>query len=392
VSDPGGRIAIVGGGPAGLSTARSYRDAGGTAPVTILAGEPHAPYLRPPLTKELLRSEMDVADLPIEADSFFAEREIELRTGVRVTGIDPERRLVVTDGGEQVPFAACVIATGSEPRRLPVPGGDDPDVVLVRTVESSHRLREVGAPGRRVTVIGSGFIGCEAAASLSMLGASVTLVSDEDAPQAGRLGEDVGSELACWLAEGGVDARMGAGVEGIERTDGGFAVTVAGGDRVEADLVLCAVGVAGRTELAAGAGLALEQGGVAVDAAMATATPGLYAVGDVACALNSAAGRRLRVEHWGDALAHGEVAGRALAGEDARWDSAPGFWSVIGARTLKYCSWDDGWDEVRFDRDEDGSFTAWYGYQGTCVGVLTHEHDEDYERAPELVEQGRPLP
>ena len=136
----------MGGGPAGLSTARSYRDAGGTAPVTILAGEPHAPYLRPPLTKELLRSEMDVADLPIEADSFFAEHEIELRTGVRVTEIDPERRVVVTDGGEQVPFAACVIATGSEPRRLPVPGGDDPDVVLVRTVELS--LIHISEPTR----------------------------------------------------------------------------------------------------------------------------------------------------------------------------------------------------------------------------------------------------
>ncbi|MGI8597184.1 MAG: NAD(P)/FAD-dependent oxidoreductase [Thermoleophilaceae bacterium] len=392
MSDPGGRIAIVGGGPAGLSTARSYRDAGGTAPVTIFAGEPHAPYERPPLTKELLRGETTADELSIEADSFFAERGIELRTGVRVSGIDPERRRVVTAAGEEVPFAACVIATGSEPQRLPVPGGEDPCVVLVREIETSHRLREVGAPGRRVTVIGSGFIGCEAAVSLSMVGASVTLVSDEEVPQAGRLGEEVGSELASWLAEEGVDARMGAAVEGIEPAAGGLAVTVAGGDRVEADLVLCAVGVAGRTDLAERAGLGLELGGVAVDSAMATSVPGLYAVGDVASALNSAAGRRLRVEHWGDALAHGEVAGRALAGEEARWDSAPGFWSVIGGRTLKYCAWDDGWDEVRFDRDDDGSFTAWYGYEGTCVGVLTHGHDEDYERAPDMVEQGRPLP
>ncbi len=118
----------------------------------------------------------------------------------------------------------------------------------------------------------------------------------------------------------------------------------------------------------------------------------MFAAGDIALAENGTAGRRLPVEHWGEALTQGEVAGRALAGEDARWEQAPGFWSTIGERTLKYVAWGDGHDEVRLDRGDDGSFTAWYGQDGVTVGVLTHERDDDYERGRTLVEGGEALP
>ena len=118
----------------------------------------------------------------------------------------------------------------------------------------------------------------------------------------------------------------------------------------------------------------------------------MFAAGDVALARNAAAGRRLPVEHWGEALNHGEVAGRTAAGEQAVWDAAPGFWSTIGDRTLKHVAWGDGFDEARWIDHPGGAFTVWYGAEGTTVGVLAHERDEDYERGRELVERGRPLP
>jgi 3-phenylpropionate/trans-cinnamate dioxygenase ferredoxin reductase subunit len=154
--------------------------------------------------------------------------------------------------------------------------------------------------------------------------------------------------------------------------------------------VVMAAGVAPRGELAEAAGLELADGAVPVDAAMRTERPGLYAAGDVAFALNACAGRPLRVEHWGDALGQGEVAGRSAAGEDVEWDAVPGFWSTIGDRTLKYAAWGDGFERSRLEQHRDGAFTAWYGRDGKIVGVLAHEADDDYERGRSLIAEGAP--
>jgi NADPH-dependent 2,4-dienoyl-CoA reductase/sulfur reductase-like enzyme len=151
-----------------------------------------------------------------------------------------------------------------------------------------------------------------------------------------------------------------------------------------------AAGVAPRSELAAGAGLELgEDGAVAVDRAMRAGGAGsLLACGDVSRAFNAAAGRSLRVEHWGDALGQGEVAGRTAAGQDAAWSDVPGFWSTIGKRTLKHAAWGDGFDQLRVERHVSGGFTAWYGKAGRLVGVLAHQADEDYERGKQLIADG----
>jgi NADPH-dependent 2,4-dienoyl-CoA reductase/sulfur reductase-like enzyme len=149
-----------------------------------------------------------------------------------------------------------------------------------------------------------------------------------------------------------------------------------------------AMGVAPRADLLAGAGEALSDGGVAVDAAMRTTLPDLLAAGDVCRAHNATAGRRLRVEHWGDALEQGEVAGATAAGAAASWDSVPGFWSTIGKRTLKYAAWGDGYDEVTFERRPGGGFAARYERDGALVGVLAHEADDCYEKGRELIAAG----
>jgi NADPH-dependent 2,4-dienoyl-CoA reductase/sulfur reductase-like enzyme len=153
-------------------------------------------------------------------------------------------------------------------------------------------------------------------------------------------------------------------------------------------LVIMAAGVAPRSELAAAVGLELEGGAIPTDAAMRTVLAGVLAAGDVCLAQNTAAGRRLRVEHWGDALGQGSVAGSTVAGVQAGWNAVPGFWSTIGTRTLKYAAWGDGYEQSRMQRRDGGAFTIWYGRADRIVGVLTHEVDVDYERGRELIAEG----
>src|ERR687889_790270 len=191
----------------------------------MLTPEPYAPYRRPPLTKEYLRGEAAREDLPIESDNWYEENGVELRLLAGVGAIDRERQTVITHKGEELSYDVCVLATGSEPVRPPVPGGDDPEILTMRTVENSTRLQDRVGEGDRAVVVGSGFIGCEAAASLSMRGAAVTLASHEQSPQRRRLGDAVGERIEGWLGDFGVDLRLGVKIEGVERKDGGLPVS-----------------------------------------------------------------------------------------------------------------------------------------------------------------------
>ncbi|MGE0026440.1 MAG: NAD(P)/FAD-dependent oxidoreductase [Thermoleophilia bacterium] len=382
---------IVGGGPAGLSAARGYRAAGGRAPVVLLTAEPHAPYRRPPLTKEFLRGRIPPEELPIEDDAWFRRHGVELRRATTVSALRPGDREVDLEDGGTLAYGECVLCTGSEPVRPPLPGADLPAVHVIRTRDDSAAVAAAVRAGVHVAVIGSGFVGCEAAASLAMRGAEVTVVTPEAAPQADRLGGRVGGLLRAWLEEAGCEVRCGAAVSAIRPEGAALHLVLEEGGEVPCDLVVLGTGARPRVALAEGAGLATDAGAIPVDAAMRASAAGVRCAGDIALAHNPAAGRRLRVEHWGEALAQGEVAGRSIAGEDVRWDAVPGFWSTVGLRTLKQRAWGDGWDEVHVDAGTDG-FTAWYGREGRLVGVLTHERDRDYERGGDLVAAGAPFP
>ena len=383
-------LVIVGGGPAGLATARAYRQTGGEARVTILSSEAYAPYNRPPLTKEYLRGQASREDLPIEKDGWYEENDVGLKLGAVVARLNRDDRIVELDEGEELSYDACVLATGSEPIRLPVPGADDPEILVMRTVENSARLQGRVGEGDKAVVVGSGFIGCEAAASLSLRGADVNLITLEDSPQQERLGQEVGERIEGWLRDYGVELRFGTSLEGIRRLDGGYELFIEGKDTISTGTVLFGTGVAPRTALAEEAGLEVD-GGVVTDSSMRTSAPGVFAVGDIARAYNESAGRHLSVEHWGDALEHGRIAGTVISGGEAAWSMAPGFWSTIGDKTLKYWAWGDGWDEQVFE-DKGEAFTVWYGKEGTLVGVLSHDSDDDYERGRELIERGEPFP
>jgi 3-phenylpropionate/trans-cinnamate dioxygenase ferredoxin reductase subunit len=388
------RIVIVGAGPAGLSAARAYREHGGRGAVALVGEEPLLPYERPPLTKEFLRGELEQDELPIERAEWFERHSVDLHVGIPVAAIEssprtPASRTVVLGDGRELAAEAIVLATGSEPVRPPVPGAEHADVLTMRRLSDSRAIAAQAREGGEAIVIGSGFIGCEVAGSLAVLGVSSTLVSVERLPQEDRLGAEAAERIAGWLRDAGVTLIGAASVSSIEDA---HAVVLDDGRRLRGTSVVLATGVRPRGELAEQVGLDREDDAIAVNSTMRSSDPAIFAAGDVALAHNVAAGRQIRVEHWGDALGHGEIAGRTLAGARAHWDDVPGFWSMIGKHTLKYAAWGDGYDESRLVEHGDGAFTVWYACDGATVGVLTHNRDEDYERGRERVTAGDPPP
>jgi 3-phenylpropionate/trans-cinnamate dioxygenase ferredoxin reductase subunit len=379
-------LLIVGGGPAGLAAARAYRELEPRGRVAMITDERRLPYNRPALTKELLQGQSTADELTIEPEEWFDEHRVELIAG-RAVALDTFQRTVSLSGGRSLGYRACLLATGAEPRRPTVPGADHPRVAVMRTLDDLRRLEDHLGTDARVAVIGSGFIACEIASSLRIRGHAVELVSSEAAPNAARLGEQAAAAVAGWLREDGVEMHMGGTVESIAHQDGACTVITCAHE-VRADLVVLGTGVTPRSELARAAGLTMQEGAIMVDAGMRTSAEGVLAAGDVARAENLAARRRLAVEHWGDALGQGAVAGQTAAGAAAVWDAVPGFWSTIGGRTLKYTAWGDGFDDLGFAAHGNGGFSVRYGAAGKLVGVLTHRADEDYESAAELISRG----
>jgi 3-phenylpropionate/trans-cinnamate dioxygenase ferredoxin reductase subunit len=384
-------IVIVGAGPGGLATARSYREHGGDGPLTLIGEEPTLPYERPPLTKEFMRGELEEQELLLEQQGWFEANDVRLLQGASVRAIDARQRLVFVEGGDALGARSIVLATGSEPLRPSLPGFDHPSVLTMRMLSDSRAIAACADSAEVVIVIGTGFIGCEIAASLTARGARVKMIGQEALPQEARLGADAGRRIAGWLGELGVELIAQAEVSAVHDAQ---TVELADGRRIDGSCIVLGMGARPRGELAEAAGLQMRDGAVVVDEALRA--PGydgvVLAVGDVAHALNTSAGRSLRVEHWGDALDHGALAGRRLACGEGEWDGVPGFWSTIGERTLKYAAWGDGFEQSRMCEHANGGFTVWYSRDGVAVGVLTHECDEDYERGRELIGAGEPAP
>ena len=380
-------LLIVGGGAAGFAAARAYREAGGTGQVALVADERRAPYRRPPLTKEYLRGEAGPAALPLEVARWYVRHKIDLVFS-RVVHLDSGRRCASLEDGRELTFDQVVLATGSAPGRPPLPGADLPGVLVIRTASDVHRLLRCLGEHRPVAVVGAGFIGCELAASLRRRGHPVTVVAQESVPQESRLGRAVGERIAQWLDDEGVNFQGGIPAKRIRALADDATVVDIDGHGAVADLTVLAAGAIPRLELAHDLGIDVSGGGIPTDASMRTSLPHVYAAGDVALAHHPIPGRPIKTEHWGDALAQGEVAGRSAAGEEAQWREVPGFWSTIGDHTLKQAAWGDGFDTVDVEDRPDGGFAATYRTEGQLVGVVTHNADGDYDLARETLAQG----
>ncbi|MDN5764748.1 MAG: FAD-dependent oxidoreductase [Humibacillus sp.] len=374
-------LIVIGSGPGGVSAARAYLSAGGAGPVLLLTADDDPPYQRPPLSKEALRSADAQALTPIDDDL----ADIEVRLSSPVAAVDLSRRWIRT-AAQEIGFDHLVLAPGSHPALLPdLPS--EADWHVLRTAADLRRLTTAAGQARTAVVVGSGFIGCEAAASLAIRGLQVTLVSPEIGPQQKRLGDDPSRAITGWLTSLDVRLLLGVEVSGVEAPR---RVHLQNGTTLEPDLLLLALGATPSTDFLASSGLVLDEGRICVDRRLETSTRGVYAVGDAALAQHAVAGRAIAVEHWGDAEAMGTVAGRNAAGGSEVWDTVPGFWSEVGEHTLMYAAWGDGWD--RLEVVEDGeAFTVWYARNDVLVGVLTHEHEDDYERGRALIAGGASL-
>jgi 3-phenylpropionate/trans-cinnamate dioxygenase ferredoxin reductase subunit len=375
-------LIVVGSGPAGISAAEAFRKHDDNRSVQIFTEDPDLPYERPPLSKDYLRGETD--DVALHSSEWFREHSIEIVHEASLERIDVSEHNVVI-GGDSYSYAALVLACGASPTPLPVPGGER--ALQLRSLSDARKLRDAGSRASSAVVIGAGFIGCEAAASLALQGVAVTLVAPDAVPQEKRLGAEAGQRLLELVQQSG--ARYVGGVSVKSITERG--VVLDNGVTLDTDLVLAATGVTPNSAVPQAAGLTMEQSRIVVDADMRTSADGVFAAGDVASAFNAAAGRHVPVEHWQDAMDQGEVAGAVAAGQSAKWDAVPGFWTTIGEATVKYHAWGDGYQNSRLLARDDG-FTVWYEEDGAAVGVLTCNADEDYDLGETLIAEGRPAP
>ena len=369
-------VVVVGASLAGLRAAETLRAEGYDGPLTLIGAERHLPYDRPPLSKKLLAGELDVERTYLRRETEYADLGLELRLGVRATGLDVSSRVLALDDGTSVTYDGLVIATGAAPRVLP--GQPELDGLFVlRTLDDSLALREAfAASPRRVVVIGAGFIGAEVAATARAHGLAVTMVEALAAPLERALGPALGTVFAALHRDHGVDVRLGVGVHEIAGGRRVERVRLTDGIDLEADVVVVGIGVAPVTDWLVGSGLEVRDGVVA-DAGLACGPPGVFVAGDVARWHHGLLGEEVRLEHWTNAAEQGAAAARNLlvtgAGGDATpYQAVPFFWSDQYDARIQCLGRPGPTDEVVVVHGSlaERRFVALFGRHGRLRGVV----------------------
>ncbi|WP_020666645.1 NAD(P)/FAD-dependent oxidoreductase [Amycolatopsis nigrescens] len=382
-------VVIIGSGLGGASAAAALRERGYSGDVLVLGSESHRPYELPPLSKGVLLGDAEEPDWVREAD-FYADKNIDLRLGTTAVRIELGGRLVHDGSGGEYRYDRLLLATGSQPRSLPVPGTDLPGVRTLRTLDDSLALRSAFSAAERIVIVGAGWIGTEVAAAARKHGAEVTVVDQIQAPLEPVLGAEVAGVFRDLHTEHGVGWRLGAGVaEFAGGPDGVRSVKLTDGTELPADLVLVAVGAAPRVELAHAAGLDLsDDGGVCVDATLRTASPDVYAVGDIAAQFHPRYGKRLRVEHWANAKYQGEHVAGNLLGEHEPYLSSPYFFSDqydLGCEYRGLADPDNDELVVRGDL-KSREFTAFWVRDGKVTAAMNVNSWDDGDALQSLVD------
>lgn len=325
-TDPG--MVIIGGGLAAATAAETLRREGWQGPVTVVAGEDETPYQRPPLSKGFLAGKEGVDALRPLPESWYPEHQVAVLRGVRATALDTTAHTVSLDNGETLPYAKLLLATGAAPRRIPFPGVDLAGVHTFRTKADAVELRDqLSDGGKNVVMVGSGWIGMEIAATATELGNQVALLGLEEVPLSVAIGAELGTVFTGRHREAGVRFELPASAAEIQGSGGNVtSVLTTTGVTLPADIVIVAVGVAPNTELAAAAGITVNNG-IEVDSSLLTSAPDVFAAGDVANALHPFTGTHLRSEHWANAIAGGKVAALSMLGQDAVLDDIPYFYT-----------------------------------------------------------------
>ncbi len=386
------RVVIVGGGMAGGSAASTLRQEGFDGPIVLVGAEEHAPYERPPLSKEFLRGEQAFEEAYLRPPDWYAQNEIELRSGVRAERIDPSSKEVVLEGGEVLGYDLALLATGSRNRRFPIPGLDLEGVMDLRTVADAERIKSAAAGGGRAMVVGMGFIGAEVAASLRSLGVEVAAIEPFETPLFRIVGPEVGRVVEAFHRDHGVALHFGETVDRFQGSSRLEAVVTKSGLRLECDFAVVGVGVQPNVEIAEGSGIAVDNG-IVVDATLASNADGVWAAGDVARHDHPVFGP-VRIEHFDNALKMGPAAARNMLGAGKPFDDAHWFWSDQYDMNLQMAGFALTWDRLVFRGSlEERSFTAFYLSEGVLRSVLSVNRPRDVRRSMPLIKAAiRPDP
>jgi 3-phenylpropionate/trans-cinnamate dioxygenase ferredoxin reductase subunit len=385
---------IVGAGLAGAKAAEALRTEGFDGQVILIGDETERPYDRPPLSKEYLQGKAEKEKIYVHPEGWYAGHHIDLRLGAPVTGINRDAREVTVEGSGPVAYHKLLLATGSSPRRLSVPGHELGGVLYLRRVVECEAIKAVFATARRVAIIGAGWIGLEAAAAARAAGVDVTVLEMAEFPLVGVLGKEVAAIYAAEHLRHGVEFRLGIQVaEVIGRNNRAVGVRLADASVVDADAVVVGVGITPNTGLAEAAGLAVDNG-IVVDEHLATTDPDVFAAGDVANAYYPWLDHHLRLEHWAAALNQGPVAAANMVGRSTSYDRVPYFYSDQYDMGMEYSGYvkDGRYDEVVFRGDVPGrEFIAFWMRSGRVLAGMNVNVWDVTDDIQALVRSGQPV-
>lgn len=356
---------IVGGGLAGAKAVEALRDREFGGQIVLFADEPQLPYERPPLSKDYLVGKKSLTDFTVQNSDWYIDHNVDLRLGSRVCSLDTSEHTVGLGDGTTVGYDKLLLATGSAPRRPPIPGSGAERVHYLRSYGDAQLLSSVLTEGSSLAVLGAGWIGLEVAAAARQRGVEVTVVETAKQPLLGALGETVGEVFANLHRDHGVDLRLEARVEEISTAAGrATGLRMRDGSTVAADAVLVAVGAQPNVELAEQAGLSVDsgsQGGVRVDASLRTSDPDVFAVGDIAAAEHPFYNTRIRTEHWANALKQPAVAAAGMLGTPEEYAELPYFFTDQYDLGMEYVGHAPSFEQVVFRGDVTGrEFVAFW--------------------------------
>jgi 3-phenylpropionate/trans-cinnamate dioxygenase ferredoxin reductase subunit len=382
---------IVGGNLTGGAAASTLRTEEFDGRIVMAGEESHPPYERPPLSKGYLRGEETADQAFLRPRQWYQDNQVELVLGATATGLDPDARVVELSDGTRLPYDAVLVATGGRNRRLAVPGADLEGIHDLRTFEDADRIREEAKPGRTAVVVGAGFIGCEVAASLRRLGVAVDLVEIFEVPLQRVVGTEVGRVFEGIHRDEGVRFHFQQVADRFEGNGRVESVLTSSGRRIGCDFVVVGVGIQPNVEWLEGSGVEVANG-VLVDEFCRTSVDGVFAAGDVAHHWHPIFQRRLRVEHWDNALKQGAAAAMNIMGAEEIFDDPHWFWSDQYQHNLQYAGFATEWDDLVVRGSmEDRNFAAFYVKEGVVEAVVGLNRGKDVRRSMGLIRARRPV-
>lgn len=385
---------IVGGGLAGAKAAEALREKDFTGDIVLLSAEDQLPYERPPLSKEFLAGKKTLQDFTVDNPAWYRDHDIDFRPGTKVQAIDPNTHTVRLPDGSSLKYDKLLLATGSEPQTVSFPGSDADGVHYLRTIDDAQGLSKALESASTLAIIGAGWIGLEVAANARSRGIDVTVVETAPLPLLRVLGSEVAEIFADLHRERGVDLQLKAEVSEISTRNGrASGLVLADGTQIPADVVLVAVGAKPNTELADEAGLAMADGGIAVDASLRTSAPDIYAVGDIVSAEHPLLHTRIRTEHWANALKQPAVAVSGMLGQPTEYAELPYFFTDQYDLGMEYVGHADEYTEVVFRGDvEKREFVAfWLGADGRVLAGMNVNVWDVLEDVKALIRSQHPV-